>query len=274
MVLLPNSDPSRWWQTPAGAEGHEDAYELGIDLYQYSIDRQIFNKGLTFVVHTDPNTKPSHKVTLARLAVGANWDPEPAGWSRIAAILHNQDDLDLSVFSATPGQGTLAAARLAHLTGTTAFTFSNAARIELQNFVKQGGTLIVDAAGGSPAFADSAEHELQSIFGAYSAAGLATPLPSSHTLFHLPGHEIRSFLYRPWARLNAVGALKDPRIRIMEVDNRPAVFFSREDLSAGLVGEPVDGVIGYTPETATEIMRNIILFGSRVQAHAAPATSP
>jgi hypothetical protein len=34
---------------------------------------------------------------------------------------------------------------------------------------------------------------------------------------------------------------------------------SREDLSAGLVGEQIDGIVGYTPDTATDIMRNIIL---------------
>ena len=113
MVLLPSSDPARWWQTPNGADGHEDAYELGIDLYQYSIDRQLWNKGVTFIVHPDPQVQSSHKVTLARLAVGSNWDPEPGGWPRMAALLHNQDRLDLAVFAATPGQGSLAAARLA-----------------------------------------------------------------------------------------------------------------------------------------------------------------
>jgi len=46
------------------------------------------------------------------------------------------------------------------------------------------------------------------------------------------------------------------------VGNRPAVFYSPDDLSAGLVGEPVDGVFGYSPEVAIDIMRNIILYSS------------
>jgi hypothetical protein len=29
------------------------------------------------------------------------------------------------------------------------------------------------------------------------------------------------------------------------------------------VGEPVDGIIGYSPETATEIMRNILLYATK-----------
>ena len=61
---------------------------------------------------------------------------------------------------------------------------------------------------------------------------------------------------------------------MLEVGNRPAVFFSREDLSAGIVGEPVDGVVGYTPETATDLMRDLILYGSRVKAAAPPPDAP
>lgn len=52
-----------------------------------------------------------------------------------------------------------------------------------------------------------------------------------------------------------------------------AVFYSREDLSAGMVGEPVDGVLGYNPETATEIMRNIVL-SAAPQGQGAGAESP
>jgi hypothetical protein len=180
--------------------------------------------------------------------------------------------MELSVFDATPGQGALAAAHLAHLTGTTDFTFDNSARLELQNFVKQGGTLIVDATGGSRAFADAAERELVATFGSYAASGLDTPLPATHPLYTFPKHKITTFTYRSWARLNGIGALKAPRLRAIEVAGRPAVFFSREDLSAGIVGEPVDGILGYSPETATQIMRNIILFSTQPQA--APSSVP
>ena len=54
--------------------------------------------------------------------------------------------------------------------------------------------------------------------------------------------------------------MRGPRVRGIKVGDRLAVFYSREDLSAGLVGEPVDGIIGYEPATATQIMRNILLY--------------
>jgi hypothetical protein len=37
------------------------------------------------------------------------------------------------------------------------------------------------------------------------------------------------------------------------------VYFSREDLSAGLVGEPVDGIVGYDPNTATHLMAAMLM---------------
>lgn len=264
MILLPDSDPARWWQTPNGAAGHEDAFELGADLYQYAIDRQLWNKGRSYIVRTNPSAPPvEHKLKLARLAVGINWDPEPGGWVRLAAILHNADQTDMAVLPVAPGSGNLAAMHVAHLTGTTAFTLTNPARLEIKSFVEHGGTLVIDAAGGSLPFADSAEQELKNIFGPAATPQLEQPLPPSHPVYRLRHHEIDSFTYRAWARENSVGALKDPQVKGIVIGNRVGVFFSREDLSAGLVGEPVDGIIGYTPETATAIMRNILLYADQ-----------
>jgi hypothetical protein len=190
-------------------------------------------------------------------------DPKRGGWPRLGAVMHNEDSTDLIIYPAAPGQGTLTAARIAHLTGTTPFSLSNAARMEIKSFVEHGGTLIVDAAGGSLPFADAAEQEMKAIFGAAITRDLDEPLPPTSPVFRLPSHVIDTFTYRAWARQNSVGALKQPRLKGITVGDRIAVFISRDDLSAGLVGEPVDGVIGYTPETATAIMRNIILYATR-----------
>ena len=41
---------------------------------------------------------------------------------------------------------------------------------------------------------------------------------------------------------------------------RFGVFYSREDLSTGLVGQSVDGIYGYEPATATRLMRAMLLY--------------
>ena len=68
-----------------------------------------------------------------------------------------------------------------------------------------------------------------------------------------------SFGYRRFARAKIVGKLNAPRLCAIERGGRVIVYFSREDLSAGLVGQPVDGIVGYDPDTATAIMQNIVL---------------
>ena len=275
MVLVPEDDPARYWQVPRGpvASLHEEAYELGSDLCQYANDRKPWNKGDSYWVKLDPAVKGVRNVKVARLEIGANWDPEPGGWWRMTNLLHNREQLDLTVYNTKVGVGGLTAAQVAHLTGTGDFALDDAARLELQSFVRSGGTLVIDSAGGSVQFADAAEQELKAMFGPAAIQGLARPLPRSHPVYRLPGHEINTFGYRPWARLNSVGALKDPRMRGIDVGNRTAVFFSREDLSAGLVGEPVDGIIGYASETATQIMRNILLYSANAEGKGATSAT-
>jgi hypothetical protein len=55
--------------------------------------------------------------------------------------------------------------------------------------------------------------------------------------------------------------LRGPQIKAIKVSDRAAVYYSREDLSAGLVGEPVDGIVGYEPASATAIMCNLVILG-------------
>ena len=55
---------------------------------------------------------------------------------------------------------------IAHLTGTGTLKLSEAQRQELKKYVDAGGTLIIDAAGGSTEFAASVEQALNDLFGA------------------------------------------------------------------------------------------------------------
>jgi hypothetical protein len=260
MVLIPEADAARYWQDPRMVKAHGDMYELGADIYQYGVDRQLWNKGDSYFLKPTEGPQPTRTIKLARLSIGQNWDPEPGGWWRTATLLHNEDNTNLEVFSASPGQGGLTAAKVAHLTGTGDFQFSDAAALEIKTFVQNGGTLIVDAAGGSTAFAGAAERELKKLFGQAAETGLAAPLAKDDPVFKLPAHPITEFTYRAWARLHSLGGLKEPRVCGIQFGTRVGVYFSREDLSAALVGEPVDGITGYSPQTGTAIMRNILLY--------------
>ncbi|MCS7034282.1 MAG: hypothetical protein NZ561_09850, partial [Phycisphaerae bacterium] len=50
----------------------------------------------------------------------------------------------------------------------------------------------------------------------------------------------------------------ESRLQCLMIKGRPAVIFSREDLSAGLVGNNVDGILGYSPATALEMVCGLV----------------
>jgi hypothetical protein len=144
------------------------------------------------------------------------------------------------------------------------------ARKQMLRFIDRGGVLIIDAAGGSGAFAQAAEAELAAMFPA-SKLKLLEP---GDRAFIVNGDVLREFRYRPFAQ-RVVGSLKDaPRLMVLEHAGRPVVYFSREDLSAGLVGQPVDGIVGYHPETASQIMLRLLLAVPGAKGPVPAATSP
>jgi Domain of unknown function (DUF4159) len=263
MALFPTGDPARYWQQNATLT-HTDAFQIGSDVFQYATDiKGLRKKGDTYIVKDESNT-PSKKIAVARLMVGENPDPEPGGWRRLSAILHNAPfDLGVTVTPVQPGDVLAGNYQVVHLTGTTAFKLDAAEQGIIKDFVNKGGTLIIDAAGGSGVFADSAESALNEMFPVEAAKGLARPLELENPIYNVPNATITKVDYRRFAERNLLGSPKAPHIRGIEINKRLAIFYSREDLSAGMVGEQVDGIYGYDPVTATALMRNLVLYASK-----------
>ena len=63
--------------------------------------------------------------------------------------------------------------------------------------------------------------------------------------------------YRLAARAT-LGDARGPTLRAVVKDGRTAVLYSPLDLSVGLVGTKVAGVVGYTPETATALVARTV----------------
>jgi len=270
MLLVPDGDVSRAWQAQAEKQ-HPEAYEAGANIFLYACDKGSLRfRGESFLVKPDPQIQASKKVTVARLEIGENYDPEPGGWPRLSAILHNDLKLDVELRSTKPDVGGLTGAQIAHLTGTTSFELTDQQRLTLKQFVENGGTLIIDAAGGSPEFARSAEEQLRRIFGKPAEEALGRALALDDRLFHLPDADITETRYRTFTKAT-LGNLRTPRLKAIPINGRYGVFYSREDLTEGLVGEPVDGIFGYSPESATQIMRNLVLYASMEKKPPLPA---
>jgi hypothetical protein len=280
VLLIPDADPGKAWQTRSDLTSPE-AFQLATNIVAYALDKNFkLHKGDRYVV-LDKKGPTNRTIKVLRLTSGPNPDPEPGGWRRLANVMKNDLKVNLDVQSGPPTAEGLKGVQVAHLTGTGKFTLKPEERSALKAFVEQGGTLLVDAAGGASDFADAAQKELVETFGPAAKASLVSAMPPEHPVFNVPGYPVpfpkatESWsIFRPYAR-NLVGASRVPRLRGIPVGDkaRVGVFFSREDLSAGLVGQPVDGVIGYGPVTATLMVRNILLYAApAVAAKPPPAT--
>ncbi len=90
-----------------------------------------------------------------------------------------------------------------------------------------------------------------------------TPLPLTSSVFS-GQPKLDRVNYRAFAR-KIIGNLHAPRIRAIDINGRPAVFFSAEDMSVGMVGMQIDGIYGYDPASATALMEKLVLFAANKQ---------
>jgi hypothetical protein len=269
MILIPQADAGRAWQGQSH-KTREELYQLGADIFLYAVDRKNLRyRGDTHYVEVNPKVTPKATVAVNRLQFAGNWDPEPGGWRRLAAITHNVNKATLTVTPVTPGKDPITAP-VAHLTGAGPMKLTAEARAAIKKFVDDGGTLVVDAAGGSAEFAASVESELAAIF----PAAKPEVLPADHPVYAANGKKIDGFTYRRIAREKLVGRTTAPRVQGITVGDKVRVFYSREDLSGGLVGTGIDGILGYEPKSAVDIMSGILAYSAKLPPATQPATQP
>lgn len=263
LMILITGDPAKHWQVQAYG-GNEASYQMMMNLFLYAVDRSgIREKGKMFVVLPDPKATARSTIKVGRGQYKGQWDPEPGGWTRLKAVMLNQNSVGLDVQPVDLTKGQIPTdIKVLHLTGTVPLELDDAARQAIKSYVEGGGTLVIDAAGGSSEFATSAEELLRSLW-PDKAQQLVQSLPASHPLYLAGGGALPEVQYRGAARRSLTGDFRQPRLRGLEFDGRLGVIYSREDLSVGLVGMPVEGIIGYEPQTATNLMRCILMYASK-----------
>jgi len=270
MLLLP-SDPAKSWQQNQ-VSARAEHFQMIANIFLYSVDKQNLRyKGDTYLVKKNATIVAERAIAVARIQYGGNWNPEPGGWKRLANVMHNTQKMTVNVTPVTLGESklTITDFQAAHLTGSTEFKFTPAQRDELKAFVEAGGTLIVDALGGDGRFIAAAQTELKAIFGSEVDKDLreTEALKLTDEVYTVAASPITEVEYRVFATKRINDNLRKPRVNGIKTGERIGVFMSREDISSGLVGQPVDGIYGYSPKSATELMTNMLLYAA---AHAPP----
>jgi len=259
IVLYPGGDMSWKWHSAGGAFlPRNSAYATLANLHLYVTDRANPRyKGEDTWIDRDPLApRPARSLRIARLQHQGNWDPEPAGWVRLANLLANRNGIELQVDPVFVPEA--AVHRLAHITDTRSLQFDESDKARLRQYIDGGGVLLFDAAGGSPEAAASFEPLLREL---YPYHVTIEPLPLDHPIYHmksLGGEDIDRVRYR--RRESNLDIVPIPRLRAASRDGRIIAIISAEDLSGGLVGYSTAGLEGYAPGSAISLVRNILLW--------------
>ncbi|MBC7782973.1 MAG: DUF4159 domain-containing protein [Burkholderiales bacterium] len=171
--------------------------------------------------------------------------------------MSNSDKLKLDLQPVELTKDVLKGYKIAHLTGVDKFTLSDDQRNVIKDFVAAGGLLVIDACGGFGEFDASVQAELSKIFPA-EASQIAEPLKQDHPIYTAGAIPKPQPKYRVYAMQKLGADATRFRLRGLTIGGKLGVVYSPDDLSVGLVGMPIDGIVGYEPEVATTLMRRII----------------
>ncbi|HZK80637.1 MAG TPA: DUF4159 domain-containing protein [Humisphaera sp.] len=264
MLLIPDADPSLNWQNNQ-TTSRAQAFELAGNIMLYAVGQGPVSFSREFPMPLAPAKLTGKDLKVARIQVGDNWNPEPGAWPRMDDIMQARDGLRLDLRESRLEPGSLSDCSFAHLTGTTHFSLTPRQRQVLHDFVTGGGTLLIDAAGGSAEFADSAQSELQAMFGDDRRQDATLMQPE--ILFAKPDVpaplEGKQQVYRRQVQLLSPAGGRTPRFRVISLGNRMAVFFSREDLTAAMAGIESDNIDGYRPEIGVDLVRGMLLYAGK-----------
>lgn len=204
--------------------------------------------------------EPRATVNVVRLKHNARYNPEPLAWKRFALMLGNRQHVKLNVTEPIDitelGKHD---AKLAAITGMGTLDLTDAQKSALRTFVADGGTLIVDAAGGNEAFATSARKELAPLLDGTWMNALSTG-----PVLGRKNATIGKVSYREGAR--GAGRSARPRLRALYVNGKPRILLSDVDLTAALVGYPFQKFEGLEPKDAYRVMRNVVLHAADLDA--------
>jgi len=248
----------------ADAKSRRQVFELAANVYLYVTDKGVLRPRGTNV---NPSAKPFDKdnppravIRVARIKHEGNCNPEPLAWQRLAtrmaarhrALLSVGEPMDMAKLDAAKWH-------VAAMTGTGSFVLDDRDTEALKAFLADGGTLVVDAAGGAKSFVRAVEEQILPLLG----DGVRGPVVSDHQIYATP-EKVQKIAFRRDFAISLGAARNQPRLIGIDSGGRVAVFFSREDLTAALVGYAGYGIRGYTPDVASQLMTNILFYAAGI----------
>ncbi len=139
-------------------------WEIPANLYFYANGKGALSNRLHSLA-VAPSTAAIHqRISVGLIKYPGNWNPEPGAWPRMAALAARAHGLGVQLSPVLPTALHVATCDLAVLTGTRHFTWSASQIAALGRYLRHGGMLLGDAAGGNRHFTDSFVRLIKTLF--------------------------------------------------------------------------------------------------------------
>jgi hypothetical protein len=242
--------PLAWQQNHTTTQ--RDKFETAANIYLYCTNKGALRyRGVKLWPDPVSLDTPSRTIKVVRIKHKGHWNPEPLALQRFARLMAARHSAKIEILDPIEPQDLPnSQADMAVLTGMETLRLNSNQEAALKTYADNGGLLVIDAAAGEQAFYRSARDMLDKLYGPTAF----TPLPVDAPIYTVPGMKIGKLNYRGEAAARHRGGV--PALQGVMKDGKLQVVFSREDITAGLVGYECFGIDGYAPEDAFSIMRN------------------
>jgi hypothetical protein len=260
IITVPSGDWSATFQKADVKQIYE--YELASNIYYYASEMNRPRPRLA--QHSAPSPASAadapHAVFVVRAIHQGNWNPEPEALNVFAAWAAAQRQMTLrmtnqplqTIHELKPKPA------LVIVSGIEAIEFSQLQIHSIRSYAESGGVILFETPGGRGAFTQSAEEMAVNNFGKPIQSVLRSRFIAADGTANT--RNLTRVDYRPFA-IQAFGTRETtPRLRGMTIKDggQSQLLFSRDDISHALLDQPCWGVSGYSPQSARDLLANVI----------------
>ncbi len=267
LAFVVHDQPAEAWERRQHQQ-KKHLFDLGAALHYFANDRAPLKEMPTKLTYFAEDFRrqadvPVRAFTLARIRYGDDphrWDPEPLAFERFARRLATESRINCRLSVVAPHGLGRSRAKVAHLTGVDSVKEIAAGWRAIDKWLRAGGTLIVDQAGGHPggrggAFDTAFRKLMEDRYGPGALRPLAPPSPFLSGLEKLPHRNVTG---------QRRASLR-PRLECVWIADRPAIIYSPCDVTCGLLGNPNPMVSGVHGDGAWRLFSRLVLVAAGME---------
>ncbi len=237
----------------------DSAIRLGVNIAGYAVGYADVGEvqGRPEVFTAADTRPPSDQFVFAQIRHEGSWNTHPGAAASLLHRVRHQFTIKVHMKrqAVDIGVDDLSGFPFLYLTGLDTFTFSDAQRQILRDYLARGGFLLVNNGLGLSRFHQSAIDELERLLPGETLA----PLPADHKLFHLiaPADDIQ---YTSALRRQQPDLGGRPLLLGMHYQGELCVVYSPYDLEAGWLNTHFPLMRGYENASAQRLGLNIVAY--------------